>query len=149
MKRLLQILIKHRDLYITVVHRVQKIVEDLLASLGREQLNPHTGNTSRPTLPSRGCHYLHVRFGRGSAFLDQPFLDSHEKEKGTIVLSVLLFGQRFTSKPASASVEPDIDDAFLFEIPQNIDRSTLYKVVYHLSRKFSCALRICTGERNS
>ena len=108
----------------------QKIVEDLLASLGREELNPRSGSERR-TVPSRGCHYLHVRFGRGSAFLDQSLLSSDTSEKkGTIVFSAFLFGQRFSSKPVPASIEPEVDDAFLFEKPQGIDRQSLHKVCF-------------------
>jgi hypothetical protein len=114
---------------VTSQFKVQGVIEELLSSIGRDTLDSHS-EQNRRLVPAHGCRYLHVRFARGSAFLDHAFLSLDEKERGTISISAFLFGQRFSSKPIAASVEPEINDAFLFEIPQHIDQASLCKVVH-------------------
>ncbi len=110
------------------VLREKGIIEDMLDSLGsNETVVP--SQCIRRTAPESGARYLHVRLSRGSAFIDNCFVDLDEKDRGMLYFHVLLFGQRFSSKPVPACIEPDLDEAFLFEIPHHIESSALFKVI--------------------
>jgi hypothetical protein len=110
-----------------IVLFAKRVIEELLASLGRDYSTSQSGYVNRPA-PTRGGRYLHVRLCPGHAFVDNSFFELSAKNKGTIVFHVFLFGQRFASKPVPASVDPDVNESFLFEILQPTDQDSLVKV---------------------
>ncbi|KAJ1489744.1 CEP76 C2 domain-containing protein, partial [Baffinella frigidus] len=116
------------DKLLSALHE-KRVVEELLGSLGSENerllLRPRAGAgaSARAITPGRGGLFLHVRVGKGSAFLD-PLLDSNNASKGTLVAHVLLQGQRHATRPCAASVEPAFDDGMLFQMNAS-DRASL------------------------
>ena len=90
------------------------------------------GETSQPPHPNINYmrRQLLIQIHRGKAFtshlLDQPPLPGHSNATYTLHLSFR--GQRFRSRPANCTDEPDIRESFLLELHHN-DQKGLYSLV--------------------
>ena len=113
------------DKLLTALHE-KKVVEELLASMGREKDRPLSQTLNRIAsgastfVPARGEKFLHVQVDRGAAFadaLDDGFsLHPQSMSKGSMVAHLFLQGQRHCTRPVSLAAEPDFNDGFVFRI---------------------------------
>eukprot|EP00802_Teleaulax_amphioxeia_P006340 Tamp_06344.p1 GENE.Tamp_06344~~Tamp_06344.p1 ORF type:complete len:666 (-),score=132.13 Tamp_06344:739-2655(-) len=113
------------DKLLTYLHE-KKVVEDLIASMGREHERPLTGAQSgrkahaSSFVPTRGEKWLHVKVGKAAGFTESLFdassLHPVPAHKSSVVAHLCLQGQRERTKPVALTAEPDLDDGFLFRL---------------------------------